>query len=330
MTRDRAGRRRRTSAGVRLGDALEQALKHLGRDQPFRRQRALDVWAEAVGPTVASHSRAVGWRGDRLVVEVDDPTWAQQLMLMQEALRAAVNRRLDGITVGGLYFRVSGGRGETAPKRPGRGPAPGRVPGASPVRTPAEPPDPQALPLPYRRWLDRAADCGDPELAAAMSRWLLRQLARRSGTAAGEGLGACPSCGAVVLRPAGRPVTDPCPACSAEWRPGGLRDRARALLEEEPWLPAAAVAERLPGVGARIYADVRGKLLHGWQAEFQALLERLGRRGRARDRAGLRRRARVLALRLTCLITGLPPQDVSDAAVLQALGPGAEELLGDG
>src|SRR5690606_34846301 len=148
-------------------------------------------------------------------------------------------------------------------------------------------------------------------------------------TAAGDA-GSCPSCGAPVAPPEPGARPEACPACAAEWRPGGQRHRVQALLEEEPWLSAEAVAERLPGCGARIYDDVRGKLLQRWQAEFQELLARLESRRRRRDRAALRRRASVLALRLTCLITGLHPAELSDDMLVQALGPRAQALLADG
>ncbi|HEX6988477.1 MAG TPA: DciA family protein [Bacillota bacterium] len=315
MTRSRrppAGR----PAGASLGEALQRALAALGYDGPLRRQRALDVWPEAVGPALAAHSRAVGWRGDALVIEVDDPAWAQQMTLLQATLLSAVNRRLDQPVAAGLHFRIRGGRVH--------GPA-GTVRAAAAEIAAAREPDPADVPPPYRAWLEHAAQCGDEELGAAMGRWLLQQLARRT---AGGGAEACPSCGAPMLRE--RRAVSHCPACAAEWRPGGLRDRVRRVLEEEPWLSAADMAARVPGCGARTYAAVRGKLLQEWQAEFQGLLEQMARRRRGRDRLELRRRGGAAALRLACLITGLKPVELSDEAVLQALGPAARPLLGDG
>gem|GEM_PF-356057 len=344
--------RDRTGPGgpVRLGDALHRVLRDLGHDGPIRRQRALDVWAEAVGPALAAHSRAVGWRGAVLVVEVDDPAWAQQMSMMQEALRAAVNSRLDEPVVAGLHFRVRGGRGEGAPgggsARRGRRARPWDSPtsadGGAPAQVTAQPrapagtgdagagaaqaPRPPDVPAGYRRWLDEAARCRDEDLRGAMTRWLAALLLRRGGERAGR----CPSCGAPTA-PAGPDAPrQECPACQAEWRPGGRRRRVQALLEEEPWLSAEAVAARLPGCSPRTYADVRGKLLQAWQAELQDVLERLERGGRRRDRAALRRRGSVLALRLACLVTGVPPGRLSDEAVARVLGPRAQSLLGDG
>lgn len=312
---------RRAAAGS-LGEALQQALQRLGYDGPIRRRRALEVWEEAVGETLAAHSRATGWQGDTLLVEVDDAVWAQQLALLKHRLVRAVNARLDQPAVADLRFVVRGRPLRQARTRHVDVPPAGRSHADSGPEAASVPGD---LVRRYRHWLEAADACGDPDLAAAMGRWLLRQLARHLPPAGDGEDPTCPSCGAPAA------TREPCPACTAEWRPGGIRQQVMACLSEEPWLGEEELRRRIPACDARIYAEVRGKLLLQWKSELLEAHERLTRRRlRPAGAEALRRRAAMTAARYACLVTGREPARLTDEDVLRAVGPAAAELLGPG
>ena len=67
---------------------------------------ACAAWAQAVGKKIASHTRAAKLVRERLVVEVEDPTWQKQLW----ALRFQILRNLAASIGSGLVedveFRV--------------------------------------------------------------------------------------------------------------------------------------------------------------------------------------------------------------------------------
>jgi len=44
-------------------------------------------WTEAVGDAVAAHVKPIKLDGTKLVVEVDDPTWATQLRFLEATLK---------------------------------------------------------------------------------------------------------------------------------------------------------------------------------------------------------------------------------------------------
>jgi predicted nucleic acid-binding Zn ribbon protein len=66
------------------------------------RERALLAWPQAAGETVASHSRAAGFAGKALLVETDDPGWAQELSLR----RAELLSRMEELAGSGVVEEI--------------------------------------------------------------------------------------------------------------------------------------------------------------------------------------------------------------------------------
>ncbi len=66
------------------------------------RERALLAWTRAAGEPAASHSRAAGFAGKALLVEADDPAWAQELSLR----RAELLSRLEELAGPGVVEEI--------------------------------------------------------------------------------------------------------------------------------------------------------------------------------------------------------------------------------
>jgi predicted nucleic acid-binding Zn ribbon protein len=62
-------------------------------------------WSEIVGDSVAAHVQPVRLDGERLVVDVDDPSWATQLRFLEANLRDRI-REVTGASVGHFEIRV--------------------------------------------------------------------------------------------------------------------------------------------------------------------------------------------------------------------------------
>lgn len=69
--------------------------------------RAVAAWRAAAGEEVYAHARGFALRGDELLVYVDSPVWANELNVLTENYRAAVNERLGKEVVGTIRFNVS-------------------------------------------------------------------------------------------------------------------------------------------------------------------------------------------------------------------------------
>lgn len=78
-----------------------------GADEDLAR-RVANVWAEEVGPEIASNARPVQLRNGRLVVTTSSSSWAQTLQLMSPMVVERLNHRLGEGSVEKAVFRHAG------------------------------------------------------------------------------------------------------------------------------------------------------------------------------------------------------------------------------
>lgn len=79
-----------------LKELLTDALSSLVGPRRARQGVVLEAWPEVIGPARARHARAVGVRGQTLVVAADHPTVYYELGLQRAALIEALNARAGG------------------------------------------------------------------------------------------------------------------------------------------------------------------------------------------------------------------------------------------
>ncbi len=90
---------------ARAGDLVDKLLKGLGLDDRLQQYRALIIWESVVGPQIAARTRPVRIREGVLEVNVDQPTWMQQLQLMKPKILAQLNDELGKATIKDLYLK---------------------------------------------------------------------------------------------------------------------------------------------------------------------------------------------------------------------------------
>ena len=101
----RRPRRPKLRQAARAGDLVDKLLKGLGLDERLHQYRALIIWEEVVGPQIAARTRPVRIREGVLEVNVDQPTWRQQLQLMKPKILAQLNAELGKATIKDLYLK---------------------------------------------------------------------------------------------------------------------------------------------------------------------------------------------------------------------------------
>ncbi len=74
--------------------ALTRLFGRLGLEQGLRGWRAVGDWPEIVGPRLARHARAVGFRDGTLHVEVEGSAWMHELGLLRHELVRRINEHL--------------------------------------------------------------------------------------------------------------------------------------------------------------------------------------------------------------------------------------------
>jgi hypothetical protein len=101
----RKPRRPRMKQAANAGDLVVKLLKGFGLDERLQQYRALIIWEEVVGPQIAARTRPIRIREGILEVNVDQPTWMQQLQLMKPKILAQLNAELGKATIKDLFLK---------------------------------------------------------------------------------------------------------------------------------------------------------------------------------------------------------------------------------
>jgi predicted nucleic acid-binding Zn ribbon protein len=99
-------------APVELRASLDRLLRHSGKPSIQTLDVVFQQWVDLVGETAAAHSKPVLLDRERLVIEVDTPTWASELHWHEAALLRHLRTVLGSDAPGRLEVRVArrGGR----------------------------------------------------------------------------------------------------------------------------------------------------------------------------------------------------------------------------
>jgi len=98
-------RRPKLRQAARAGDLVDKMLQGIGLDERLHQYRALIIWEEVVGPQIAARTRPIRIRDGILEINVDQPTWMQQLQLMKPKILAQLNAELGKATIKDLYLK---------------------------------------------------------------------------------------------------------------------------------------------------------------------------------------------------------------------------------
>lgn len=96
---------RRTESIGSIANGLWGRLDRTG--EVATKARAIAAWRTVAGDEVAAHARGFALRDKELLVFVDSPVWANELSVLSENYRVAVNERLGKEVVGSIRFTVS-------------------------------------------------------------------------------------------------------------------------------------------------------------------------------------------------------------------------------
>jgi len=98
-------RRPRLKQAARASELVDKMLKGLGLDERLQQYRALIIWEKVVGPQIAARTRPVRIREGILEINVDQPTWMQQLQLMKPKILVQLNAELGKTPIKDLFLK---------------------------------------------------------------------------------------------------------------------------------------------------------------------------------------------------------------------------------
>ena len=78
----------------RLGSVLESLLVKTGIQKPILQNKALFIWSEVVGETIAKNATAEEIKHGNLIVKTSTPVWKNELAIRKREILAKINKRL--------------------------------------------------------------------------------------------------------------------------------------------------------------------------------------------------------------------------------------------
>ncbi|MBN2289288.1 MAG: DUF721 domain-containing protein [Candidatus Glassbacteria bacterium] len=92
----------------RIGELIEGVLEELEEETPYRPEAVATVaaWPTVVKGCISKFSRAVSLRDGRLIVEVAEPAWKQELLLNKKKIIRRLNQCMGAPLVGDMVIKV--------------------------------------------------------------------------------------------------------------------------------------------------------------------------------------------------------------------------------
>ena len=87
-----------------IAGALEKFIKKQGIEKEINQQKAVSVWAEAVGKKIKENTEPVDVRFGVLTVKTSSPVWRQELQFQKENIIDSINKRLKKTTIKDVRF----------------------------------------------------------------------------------------------------------------------------------------------------------------------------------------------------------------------------------
>ncbi|HLK10880.1 MAG TPA: DUF721 domain-containing protein [Candidatus Binatia bacterium] len=89
---------------TRLAEVLAAALARLPNGRDLADYAVWGHWEEVAGPVLARHARPRRLRRGVLVIDVDDSSWMQELLLLKPELCARLNARVGRTAVRDVFI----------------------------------------------------------------------------------------------------------------------------------------------------------------------------------------------------------------------------------
>ncbi|MHB1340670.1 MAG: DciA family protein [Coriobacteriia bacterium] len=97
-------RRRKTET---VGDVTGRFMQRIDPEGKRHTGSVVNAWKQAAGDEVSRHTSGVVFKNGELVVSVDSPAWANELSLMTDRFRKALNDQIGQNLVRSIRFTVS-------------------------------------------------------------------------------------------------------------------------------------------------------------------------------------------------------------------------------
>lgn len=92
----------RTLSSIKIVDhGQEMTLK-----RRLAQERALQLWPDVVGSHISNHTQPLWVKDSVIFVQVDSPTWSNELVFFKEEIIKKLNQRIGWRIISDIYMRV--------------------------------------------------------------------------------------------------------------------------------------------------------------------------------------------------------------------------------
>lgn len=90
---------RRPTGPHPIKDILGQLQPNRKWDEKLKQYALFFEWPKIVGDKIAAHAEPVLWQGSVLKIEVDHPTWMQEIKMMEEEILQKIRKNYPEILI---------------------------------------------------------------------------------------------------------------------------------------------------------------------------------------------------------------------------------------
>ncbi|MFO7818699.1 MAG: DUF721 domain-containing protein [Halanaerobacter sp.] len=89
-----------------IDELLDKTLRNLGISKKIKKTQILNTWSQVIGEEIKEHTEAKYFDRGTLFVNVDNSSWAHQLLFMKENLITKINKKLKEELLREIRFKV--------------------------------------------------------------------------------------------------------------------------------------------------------------------------------------------------------------------------------
>lgn len=90
----------------RIKGILNATLRRLGLEKRIKECAILSFWNEAVGESIALHTRPLKVYDGKMTVLVESPSWTQELTFLKNRIMERLNKGIGKEVIKDIYFKV--------------------------------------------------------------------------------------------------------------------------------------------------------------------------------------------------------------------------------
>ncbi len=88
----------------KVGNIIDRVMKDLGLSRRYNEQKSILFWDDIVGLRKSNKQRPLYTRDGKLIVEVENSTWMNELQFLRMEILEKLNKKLGRWTIVDIYF----------------------------------------------------------------------------------------------------------------------------------------------------------------------------------------------------------------------------------